>query len=185
MIGDEGCIGPSGSKLLCLCQTPKIMQHMHGNIPYMCDCWPLILLFISLLLKSSMLVIYVPVYLLSVCVYANVCEQDEIYDSRGSTKLLFFCFCWEIGNSRPRLLYFRLFKTVNKICPTTGFELRISDPGSNRCTNWGTAIYCCLSIRVSILLSGMTSSSIVAEPRSIYIERCELFPVWFRLPTYL
>ena len=161
------------------------MQHMHGNIPYMCDCWPLILLFISLLLKSSMLVIYVPVYLLSVCVYANVCEQDEIYDSRGSTKLLFFCFCWEIGNSRPRLLYFRLFKTVNKICPTTGFELRISDPGSNRCTNWGTANYCCLLIRVSILLSGMTSSSIVAEPRSIYIERCELFPVWFRLPTYL
>ena len=31
-------IGPSG-KLWCLWQTIKIMQHMHGNIPYMLDCW--------------------------------------------------------------------------------------------------------------------------------------------------
>ena len=38
--GDEGWIGPSG-KLLCLRQNQKIMQHMHGNIPYLFDSGPI------------------------------------------------------------------------------------------------------------------------------------------------
>ena len=44
-------IGPSRN-LLCLCKTPKIMQLMHGIIPWLFDCWvdPAVLL---LLLKSS------------------------------------------------------------------------------------------------------------------------------------
>ena len=46
------CIGISG-KLLCLCEPQKIMQPIHGIIPYMFDCWadPV---FHLLLLKSSM-----------------------------------------------------------------------------------------------------------------------------------
>ena len=35
VVGDEGCIGPNGK--LCLLQTPKIMQQMHGIIPYIFD----------------------------------------------------------------------------------------------------------------------------------------------------
>ena len=42
VVGDEGCIGPSG-ELLCLCQPPppkkKYVQHMHDIIPFMFDCW--------------------------------------------------------------------------------------------------------------------------------------------------
>ena len=34
----KGFIGPSG-KLLCLKQTQKIMQHIHGLIPKMFGCW--------------------------------------------------------------------------------------------------------------------------------------------------
>ena len=51
LVGYEGCIGPS-RKLLCLCQTPKIVQNMHGIITYMLDCWanPVVHL---ILLKSS------------------------------------------------------------------------------------------------------------------------------------
>ena len=33
-VGDEGCIG-SSNKLLRLFQTPKNMQHVHGNILFM------------------------------------------------------------------------------------------------------------------------------------------------------
>ena len=51
VVGDKGCIGPS-KKLLCLCLTQKIMQHMYGTIPYLFACWadPVVHL---LLLKSS------------------------------------------------------------------------------------------------------------------------------------
>ena len=49
--GDESCISLSG-KLLCFWQAKKIMQLIHGNFPYMFDCWadPVF----HLLLKSSM-----------------------------------------------------------------------------------------------------------------------------------
>ena len=54
VVVDEGSIGPSG-KLLCLSQPlppKKMMQHMHGIIAYMLDCWadPVVHL---LLLKST------------------------------------------------------------------------------------------------------------------------------------
>ena len=38
VVGAEGCTGPS-RKLLCLCQTAKIMQRMCGIIQHMFDCW--------------------------------------------------------------------------------------------------------------------------------------------------
>ena len=66
---------------------------MHGNIPYMCDCWPLILLFISLLLKSSMLVIYVPVYLLSVSASSQMSVNKIKFMIReGVQNYYFFVF---------------------------------------------------------------------------------------------
>ena len=59
---DEGFIDPSG-KLLCLLQTTKNMQLMHGIIPYMSDGWddPVVHL---LRLKSStpMLMYLIPEY---------------------------------------------------------------------------------------------------------------------------
>ena len=50
--GDEDCIGPR-SKLLCLWQIPKIMQHMHGIILSMLTFGPFQLVHL-LLLKTSM-----------------------------------------------------------------------------------------------------------------------------------
>ena len=42
VVGDEGCIGPSGKLLCLLYQTPKnyahTMQYLHGIIPYIFDC---------------------------------------------------------------------------------------------------------------------------------------------------
>ena len=46
--GDEGCSG----KLLYLGQHQKIMQHMHGNILYMFDCWADPVVHLILLLSS-------------------------------------------------------------------------------------------------------------------------------------
>ena len=37
--GHEGCIGPSGVSCCVYHNPEKIMQHMHGNIPYLFDFW--------------------------------------------------------------------------------------------------------------------------------------------------
>ena len=54
--------------------------------------------------------------------------------------LFILTFYFKIGHSRLFFLYFRLFNTVNReymneILPMTGFEPRISGPGSDRSTN--------------------------------------------------
>ena len=58
----------------------------------------------------------------------------------------FHLFFKKMGHSRPHLLYFRLFNTVDskqinvrfKSLLVCGFELRTSGIGSNRSTNWAT-----------------------------------------------
>jgi len=51
--GFEGCIGPSGMQLCLWQKSNRIMQHMHGNIHYMFDCWA-DLVVLLLQLKTSL-----------------------------------------------------------------------------------------------------------------------------------